>query len=208
MFAASAAACSMARKRATTARPNGGQPRAAAVTAAGLTLDDGLAEHRVDLLHQFPGSAIRHVHGATGRRNGAEGRDLLQELDLARSDAPGGVKVDAQAQRCHGLPDRSAAARVRRTARVVVPSPVCRHGGRVADAVEIVLAGGRPNRPMAPVSIGLSTGNLRTAKCGISGPFDSLRVGPVALDRHLRYARSGTARSDARRCSAERGSVA
>src|SRR6267142_1348312 len=63
------------------------QHRAATVLAAGLPFHRGLAADAVDLVDQIPGALVGHVHRAAGGRDRAAGLDILQQLDLARSDA-------------------------------------------------------------------------------------------------------------------------
>jgi aldehyde dehydrogenase (NAD+) len=54
------------------------QRGAAAVLAAGLALHRRLAADAVDLVDEIPGTLVRHVHGAAGRRDRTELADFLQ----------------------------------------------------------------------------------------------------------------------------------
>jgi hypothetical protein len=74
------------------------QHRAAAVLAAGLPLDGGMAADPVDLVDQVPRPLVGHVHRAPGGRNRTAGMDVFQELDLARPDPALGVEIDPDAQ--------------------------------------------------------------------------------------------------------------
>src|SRR5215218_21576 len=75
------------------------QHRAAAILAAGLRLDRRLPADAVDLVDQVPGALLGHLHRAAGGRNRSMLVDLLQKLDLARSDpAVPGIEIDAHAE--------------------------------------------------------------------------------------------------------------
>src|SRR6266702_443165 len=74
------------------------QHRAAAVLAAGLPLDGGLAADAVDLVDQVPRPLVGHVHGAAGGRDRAAFIDVLQQRDFSRSDPPFRIEIDTDAE--------------------------------------------------------------------------------------------------------------
>jgi hypothetical protein len=75
-----------------------GQVGAAAAGAAVTGGDHRLAKTTVQAVDQHPRAAIGHAHPPTGRRNRADRIDQLQQLDLAGSDGPRAVEIDANGQ--------------------------------------------------------------------------------------------------------------
>ena len=122
------ASFSMARKCSTRDSAEGGEGRTPAGAAAMLGQDDGLVEAMVQIVHQQPGAAIGHAHGASRRGDGAMLLDQLQETRLARADGPFLVELDAQRQLHHG----ASLVRIRGGRHGVRSSPVSRQQDRRA----------------------------------------------------------------------------
>jgi hypothetical protein len=62
-----------------------------------LPLDSGVAKSSVDLIDQIPRPLVRHIHGATGRRDRSASVNLLKQANLAGPNPAFRIKINANA---------------------------------------------------------------------------------------------------------------
>src|SRR5882757_657029 len=75
-----------------------GQRCAAAILAAGLPLDGGLAADAVDLVDQVPRPLVGHVHRTARGRDRTAFIDVLQQRDFSRPDPALRIEIDTDAE--------------------------------------------------------------------------------------------------------------
>src|ERR1700732_2950147 len=112
---------------------------AAAGGTAMLGLDHRLAEQAVECVDQQPGTAIRHPHGAPGRRNRAVIADGFEQPDFAVADGLAGGEIKTQGEPRHAA--NLTNARGRRTG-LHIESPYRNGVSAVGRGVRPVVDGG------------------------------------------------------------------